>query len=62
MKEGEMQEKEHNGHTYYLFAHHMAWTMHSSKDCCLGKEHKDNEVANLATFAAMAGTIVSPSY
>jgi hypothetical protein len=42
--------------------HHMAWTMHTPKDCCLGKERKGETVANLATVAAAAATAVNPSY
>jgi hypothetical protein len=37
-KDDEKHEREHNGCTYYWCVHHMAWTMHPPKDCCLGKE------------------------
>ncbi len=62
-KEGEKQEKEHGGCTYFWCIHHMAWTMHSPKDCHLGKERKgENMVANSATVAAAAATAINPSY
>jgi hypothetical protein len=61
-KEGEKQEKEHGGHTYFWCVHHMAWTMHSPKDCRLRKEQKgENKVANSATVVAAAATAVNPS-
>jgi hypothetical protein len=40
----------------------MVWTMHTPKNCCLGKESKGEKVANLATFTAAAATTVNPSY
>ncbi len=62
-KEGEKQEKEHSGRTYFWCIHHMAWTMHSPKECRLGKEQKgENKVANSATVTAAAATAVNPSY
>ncbi len=62
-KEGEKQEKEHSGRTHFWCVRHMAWTMHSPKDCCLGKERKgENKVANSAPAAAAAATAVNPSY
>jgi hypothetical protein len=39
----------------------MAWTMHSPKECRLGKERKE-EKASSATVAAAAATAVNPSY
>jgi hypothetical protein len=40
----------------------MAWTMHTPKDCHLGKEQKwENKVANSATVAAAAATAINPS-
>ncbi len=59
---GGEHKKEHDGRTYSWCIHHMAWTMHTPKDCCLGKEHKGEKVANLATIAASAATAVNPSY
>jgi hypothetical protein len=62
-KEGEKQVKEHGGRTYFWCVHHITWTMHSPKDCHLGKEQKgENKVANSATVAAAAATTVNPSY
>jgi hypothetical protein len=61
-KEGEKHKKEHDGHTYHWCIHHMAWRMHTPKDCHLGKEHKGEKVANMATVAAAAATAVIPSY
>jgi hypothetical protein len=40
----------------------MAWTMHTPKDCRLGKERKGDKVANSATVATAAATAVNPSY
>jgi hypothetical protein len=60
-KDGEKHEKKHDKRTYYWCKHHMAWTMHSPKDCCLGKEQK-GEKASSATFAAAAATAVKSSY
>jgi hypothetical protein len=58
-----MQEKENGGHTYFWCIHHMAWIMHSPKDCRLGKERKgENKVANSAIVVAAAATAVNPSY
>jgi hypothetical protein len=60
-KEGEKHKKEHDGRTYYWCVHHMAWTMHTPKDCRLRKECKGEKVANFATVAAAAATAVNPS-
>ena len=46
---------------YHWCEHHMAWTMHSPKECRLGKERKE-EKASSATVAAAAATAVNPSY
>jgi hypothetical protein len=40
----------------------MVWTMHTPKDCRLGKERKGEKVANMATVAAAAATAVNLSY
>jgi hypothetical protein len=62
-KEGEKQEKEHTGRTYFWCVHHMAWTMHSPKECRLVKEQKgQSKVANSATVTAATATVVNPSY
>ena len=46
---------------YHWCERHMAWTMHSPKECRLGKERKE-EKALSATVAAAAATAVNPSY
>ncbi len=62
-KEGVKREKEHGGRTYFWCVHHMAWAMHSPKECRLRKEQKgENKVANSATVAAATATAVNPSY
>jgi hypothetical protein len=60
-KDGEKHKKKHDKHTYYWCKHHTAWTMHSPKECCLGKEQKGEKVSS-ATVAAAATTAVNPSY
>jgi hypothetical protein len=61
-KEGEKHKKEHDGRTYSWWVHHMAWTMHTPKDCGLRKECKEEKVANMATVVATAATVVNPRY
>jgi hypothetical protein len=46
---------------YHWCERHMAWTMHSPKECRLGKERKE-EKALSATVTAAATTAVNPSY
>jgi hypothetical protein len=60
-KDGEKHKKKHDERTYFWCEHHMAWTMHSPKECRLGKEEK-GEKASSATVAAAAVTTVNPSY
>jgi hypothetical protein len=45
--DGEKYKKKHNKRTFYWCKHHMAWTMHSPKECCLGKEWKGENVLPL---------------
>ncbi len=47
----------------------MAWTVHKSAGCLLGKQHKEDQkkmpqkaVANSATFAAAAAMVVNPQF
>ncbi len=61
-KEGEKHKKEHDGRAYHWCVHHMAWMMHTPKDCRLGKVRKGEKVANSATVTATAATAVNPSY
>ncbi len=60
---GDKQTKEHDGRTYHWCIHHMAWMILTPKDCCLAKEQKgENKVAKSATVAAVATTVINPSY
>jgi hypothetical protein len=43
-KEGEKHTKEHDGCTYSWCVHHMAWMMHTPKDCHLGKSAKERRL------------------
>jgi hypothetical protein len=44
----------------------MAWTIHKSADCLLGKQHKDEQKkpykANSATITAAATLVVNPHF
>ena len=60
-KEGEKHEKKHDERTYYWCEHHMAWTMHSPKECRLGKERKGEKTSS-THVAAAAASAVNPSY
>lgn len=60
-KEGEKHEKKHDERTYHWCEHHMAWTMHSPKECRLGKERKEDKTSR-THVAAAAATAVNPSY
>ena len=57
-KDGEKHEKKHDERTYHWCEHHMAWTMHSPKECRLGKERKGEK----GPVAAAAETAVNSSY
>jgi hypothetical protein len=62
-KDGEKKEKTYDVRTYYWCVHHMAWTMHSPKECSLGRERKgEDKVAKSATVAATATTAINPTY
>jgi hypothetical protein len=62
-KDDKKKEKTHDGRTYYWCVHHMAWTMHSPKECCLGREQKgEDKVAKSATVAAAVTTVINPKY
>jgi len=53
MEEGTPFPKTVNGRTYQWCIHHMAWTIHSSKECKLGKERiAEQSRANSATVAS----------
>ncbi len=60
-KDGEKHKKKHDERTYFWCEHHMAWTKHSPKECCFGKERK-GEKASSATVTAAAVTTVNLSY
>ena len=59
-KDGEKHEKKYDKRTYHWCEHHMAWTMHSPKECRLGNEQKE-EKASSATVAAAAAAAVNPA-
>jgi hypothetical protein len=68
-KDGEKKSKEVGKYTYHWCVHHMAWCMHLSADCRLGKERKRDQqktkpsfVANSATYAAAAASMVDPHF
>jgi hypothetical protein len=67
-KDGEPKEKTHKGKTYHWYDHHMAWGIHSPKDCRLGHERKEGDQAskkedrpNSVAAAAAAATIACHS-
>ena len=66
-KDGEKCKKEVGKYTYHCCKHHMAWTVHKSADCLLGKQHKQDQrkkpqKANSATFAAAAAMTMNPQF
>jgi hypothetical protein len=68
-KDGEKKSKEVGKYTYHWCVHHMAWCMHLPADCRLGKEKKQDQqktkpsfVANSATYAAAAASMVDPHF
>ncbi len=69
-KDGEPTTKEVAGKTYQWCIHHMAWGVHSSKECRLGASQKDapkdgpkdNAKDKAMTYAAAAATIANPSF
>ncbi len=62
-KEGEAKEKIVKEKTYHWCKHHMAWGIHSPKDCYLGLSMKDVQRApQPMTAAAAVATIASPSF
>jgi hypothetical protein len=67
-KDGDYKEKNHKGKTYHWCEHHMAWGIHSPKDCRLGTSRKEGDQAskkeykpNSVAAAATAATIACPS-
>jgi hypothetical protein len=68
-KSGDKKSKEVGKYTYHWCKHHMAWCMHKSSECCLGKEQKEEQqktkpayTANSATYAAAAALMVDPHF
>ena len=68
-KDGDKKSKEVGKFTYHWCVHHMAWCMHLPADCRLGKERKEEQkkttpayVANSATYAAAAASLVNPHF
>ena len=68
-KDGDKKSKEVGKYTYHWCVHHMAWCMHLPADCRLGKERKEEQkkttpayVANSATYAAAAASLVNPHF
>ena len=65
-KDGDPKEKTHKGKAYHWCEHHMAWGMHSPKDCRLGASRKDGgskkeDKPNSVVAAAAAATVACPS-
>ncbi len=67
-KDGESKDKVSKGKTYHWWEHHMAWGIHSPKDCSLGNARKEGDQAskkedkpNSIAAAAAAATITCPS-
>jgi hypothetical protein len=67
-KDGEPKEKTPKGKTYHWCEHHMAWGIHSSKDCHLGNAQKEEnqsfkkeERPNSVAATAATTTITCPS-
>jgi hypothetical protein len=67
-KDGKPKEKTHKGKTYHWCIHHMAWGIHSPKDCRLGQERKEGDQAskkedrpNSVAAAAATATTACPS-
>jgi hypothetical protein len=67
-KDGEPKEKVSKGKTYHWCEHHMAWGIHSPKDCRLGNARKEDSKApskedhpTSVAAAATAATIACPS-
>ena len=67
-KDGESKDKVSKGKTYHWCEHHMAWGIHSPKDCRLGNARKEGDQAskkedkpNSIAAAAAAATIACPS-
>jgi hypothetical protein len=67
MKESAKKETQIGKYTYHWYKHHMAWTIHTPANCCLGKQHKDNQKktshkASSATIPDTAITATSAQY
>jgi hypothetical protein len=68
-KDGDPKEKTSKDKTYHWCVHHMAWGLHSPKDCRLGKARKEGDQhpkkeeskPGSVTAAAAAATIACPS-
>jgi hypothetical protein len=66
-KDGESKDKVSKCKTYHWCKHHMAWGIHSPKDCRLGNARKEGDQAskkedkpNSVAAAAPAATIACP--
>jgi hypothetical protein len=74
MEEGPPQtrvkkSKEAGKYTYHCSKYHMTWCMHKLSECCLGKEHKEEQqktkpayTTNSATYAATTASMVDPHF
>jgi hypothetical protein len=69
-RDGEKHIKEVGKYTYHWCVHHMLWTVHLPAECCLGKQHKEEQKAKpvmtvhaiAATYAAATATQFNPHY
>ncbi len=53
-KDGKSHKKKHGNRIYHWCSHHMVWGNHSAKDCCMGQEHKKEQIEGRNTYAALA--------
>ncbi len=70
-QDNKKKTKEVGKYTYHWCEHHTSWTVHLPAECCLGKQHKEEQnkpkpsmtvCANAATYAAATATQVNPCY
>ena len=61
-KDGEAKQKVIKEKTYHWCEHHMAWTIHSPKECNLGTSHKETAKPKSYTAAANAAMVINPSF
>ena len=61
-KDGEAKQKVIKEKTYHQCKHHMAWTIHSPKECNLGTSRKETTKPKSYAATTNAAMVINPSF